>query len=107
MSQEQETKNKPSVDIQALILRSLPAVAVIAALMYAFREGLLLMVDWWERMPEYNHGYLIPVVAAYLLLLCAERYKTVEKRRAWTGIPVIAFGLLLLVLGELLSLIHI
>lgn len=87
--------------MQALLIRALPVVAVIAALMYAFREGLLLMVDWWERMPEYNHGYLIPVVAAYLLLLCADRYKVTEKKRAWSGLLVVLFGLMLLVLGEL------
>ncbi len=79
----------------------LPIALVLGALMYAFREGLLLMVDWWERFPEYNHGYLIPVVAAYLLLLCAERYKLIVPQRAWSGVLVIAFGLGLLVLGEL------
>jgi exosortase D (VPLPA-CTERM-specific) len=85
----------------ALWLRVLPLLAVLGALMYAFREGLLLMVSWWERMPEYNHGYLIPVVAAYLLLLCAEKYRQVKPVRAWSGLFVAVFGLLLLVLGEL------
>jgi H+/Cl- antiporter ClcA len=57
-------------------------VAVLGACFYAFREGLALMVNWWERFPEYNHGYLIPVVAAYLLLLCADRFKKATTQRA-------------------------
>jgi len=77
------------------------SVAVVAALIFSYREGLGLMVSWWERMPEYNHGYLIPVVAAYLLLLCADRYRQVRPQRAWSGLFVVLFGLLLLVLGEL------
>jgi len=93
---EQNVASKPPV-----WLRLLPAVALLGALMYAYREGLLLMVNWWERMPEYNHGYLIPVVAAYLLLLCAEKYRQATTKRAWTGLLVLMFGLLLLVLGEL------
>ena len=44
--------------------RLLGPILILAAALYAFRDGLLLMVNWWERMPEYNHGYLIPVVAA-------------------------------------------
>ena len=76
-------------------------VVVLGALIYAFREGLALMVNWWERFPEYNHGYLIPVVAAYLLLLCADKFKAITPKRSWSGLLVVALGLMLLVLGEL------
>jgi exosortase D (VPLPA-CTERM-specific) len=77
------------------------AILVFAALLYAFRDGLLLMVDWWEESPEYNHGYLIPVVAAYLLLLCADKFRETPRRRALSGLLVVGTGLLLLILGEL------
>jgi len=79
----------------------LTAVVLLAALLFAFREGLLLMVDWWETSPEYNHGYLIPFVAAYLLLLCAERFNKTVRRTAPGGLIVVGVGLMLLVLGEL------
>ena len=81
--------------------RLLGPILILAAALYAFRDGLLLMVNWWERMPEYNHGYLIPVVAAYLLLLCAERFKQVDKERSWTGLLLFLLGLAMLVLGEM------
>jgi exosortase D (VPLPA-CTERM-specific) len=82
-------------------IRVLGPILILAAALYAFRDGLLLMVNWWERMPEYNHGYLIPVVAAYLLLLSADRFKTVEKKRSLTGLLLFIFGLAMLVLGEM------
>ena len=81
----------------------LPAVVMCGGLIYALQEGLWLMVNWWENKPEYNHGYLIAFVAAYLLLLCAERFKQVETHRAWSGLLVVAFGLILLLLGEMSS----
>jgi exosortase D (VPLPA-CTERM-specific) len=76
------------------------AILMLAALLFAYRDGLLLMVDWWERMPEYNHGYIIPFVAAYMLLVCAEDFRGIRRERAWSGLIVVGLGLLLLVLGE-------
>ena len=76
------------------------AALLLGALFYAFRDGLLLMVNWWERMPEYNHGYIIPFVAAYMLLVCAEEFRAIQHARAWSGLLVVGLGLLLLVLGE-------
>jgi exosortase D (VPLPA-CTERM-specific) len=87
--------------VRPVWLRALPVLVLLGALMYAYRDGLLLMVNWWERMPEYNHGYLIPVVAAYLLLLSADKFRQATLRRAWSGLFVVVFGLMLLVLGEL------
>jgi exosortase D (VPLPA-CTERM-specific) len=102
MSEDKKSTSVSDAPKNPVPLANLVAIAaVLGALMYAFREGLALMVNWWERFPEYNHGYLIPVVAAYLLLLCADKYRKIEPRRAWSGLLVIALGLLLLVLGEL------
>ena len=102
MSQDKDQKAASGgVALQSFGVALLPVILMLAALLYAYRDGLLLMVDWWERMPEYNHGYLIPVVAAYLLLLCADRYRQIIPQRAWSGLLIILLGLTLLVLGEL------
>jgi len=78
-----------------------PAVLIFATILYAYREGLGLMVDWWEKKEEYNHGYLIPLVAAYLLLLQAERFHNTDIRGSWSGLLVVLASVALLVLGEL------
>jgi exosortase D (VPLPA-CTERM-specific) len=79
----------------------LPAVLIIFALFVVFREGLGLMVNWWENKEEYNHGYLIPVVAAYLLLLRADAFRKISAEGSWSGLVIVLAGLLMLVLGEL------
>lgn len=79
----------------------LPAALVTIALLAVFREGLGLMVNWWENKEEYNHGYLIPFVAAYLLLLRADAFRNTAIAGSWSGILVVLLGLFLLVLGEL------
>ncbi|MGI9315875.1 MAG: VPLPA-CTERM-specific exosortase XrtD [bacterium] len=103
MSEEKvDSGETSSAEKISLPIFNLAAItAVLGALIFAFREGLGLMVNWWERFPEYNHGYLIPVVAAYLLLLCADKYRAIKTQRAWSGLMVLALGLMLLVLGEL------
>jgi len=92
-----------AVDSRAAIdwIAVVSAVLVFLAVLYAFRDGLLQMVDWWEYSPEYNHGYLIPVVAAYILLLTANRFRLIAQQRAWSGLIVFGIGLFLLILGEL------
>jgi exosortase D (VPLPA-CTERM-specific) len=101
MSEGNQNNKKAAAEWSFSLGAVLPILVLLAVALYAYREGLLLMLNWWERMPEYNHGYLIPVVAAYMLLLCAERFESTPKQQSWSGLLVVGFGILLLVLGEL------
>ncbi len=79
----------------------LPGVLILITVLVVYREGLGLMVNWWEKKPEYNHGYLIPVVAAYLLLLRADAFRRADISGSWSGLWVLLVGLVMFVLGEL------
>ena len=74
---------------------------VISALMYViFRDGLHHMVGYWSNREEYSHGFMIPVIAAFLIW---QRKDILEKMRfsgAWTGTVIVLIGLALFVLGE-------
>ena len=48
------------------LLAVIAGIAVIVALA-AFSGGLLSLIDRWSRQEEYSHGFLIPVVAAWML----------------------------------------
>jgi len=89
MSEEKIDGGRALVWSTSVLLGIGIAALLLGALFYAFRDGLLLMVNWWERMPEYNHGYIIPFVAAYMLLVCAEDFRTVQQVRAWSGLLVV------------------
>lgn len=84
-----------------LIARLLPLLLIIAMLALIYRSGLSLMWTWWSNKPEYNHGFLIPVVALYLLLLRAPDFQLVEKKASWAGLVIILAGLLGFLVGEL------
>lgn len=78
------------------------AIAGIA-LLFLFRAGLANMVGQWEQA-EYSHGYLIPLVAAYMALEQGRRLRDVELQPSWSGLVVLAISLGLLAIGELSAL---
>ncbi|MEC9375818.1 MAG: VPLPA-CTERM-specific exosortase XrtD [Pseudomonadota bacterium] len=77
------------------------ASTILAGLIFIFREGLSVMLSWWENSPEYNHGYLIPFVAVYLALLKADAIRKIKFSGSRSGFPILLLGLSLLYVGEL------
>jgi exosortase len=63
---------------------------------------LLLWVYWptlveserlWARNPQYSHGYLVPIFAAFLLWLRRDRLKTDTLAPSWWGLPLVILAL--------------
>jgi len=70
--------------------------ALMAAMYYRVLVGQVMV--WW-RDPDYSHGFLVPIFAAYLVW---EKRKIILNKRVaptWTGVPVVALGLVVLLLG--------
>lgn len=76
-------------------------VAIIGVLFAAVYHRVLtgLVRTWWVN-PDFSHGFLVPIFAAYLVW--AKRKTLLEKHAAPTssGIAVVALGLVVLLLGE-------
>ena len=77
------------------------ALLALACVGFLFRDALYLMENWWSEKEEYNHGYLIPAVAAYLLLLRAEPFSRLDTHASWIGPVLVLFSVFAYVLGEL------
>jgi exosortase D (VPLPA-CTERM-specific) len=76
------------------------AVAAVLCVV-AFRGGLFELVRRWSTQDEYNHGFLIPVISAWLLW---QRRKALVKacgQSHWVGPLLVAVSIVMLVLGEL------
>lgn len=78
------------------------AVALVVILMYW--DGLTYLVEQWTGSEEYSHGFLIPLVAAYLLWQNKAALQRLDLRGSWLGVVVVAMGLMLFLLGELSTL---
>ncbi len=80
------------------------AVAVFIGLI--FSDGFAWMFEKWQQ-EEYNHGYLIPVVALYLLWLRVDRLESASLSGSWVGPLFVVAALAAFVLGELSSIYQI
>ncbi|MEE8057516.1 MAG: VPLPA-CTERM-specific exosortase XrtD [Pseudomonadales bacterium] len=77
-------------------------VLAVGALGFIFYDGLELMVKWWER-DEYSHGYMIPLVAFYLIWQKQEELPAAVIKGSWTGVALLVVGLFVFLMGELSS----
>ncbi len=84
------------------LLWLLLAVA-LAGVGLIFYDALTHMVDWWSSREEYSHGFLIPVVSAYLIW--QRRWDLARERftGSWAGLALVLAGLAIGLFGELSS----
>lgn len=76
--------------VAALILATLP-----------FTEALDQLYDIWNLKPEYSHGVLIPLISLILVWRQRNWLASTPYEGSWSGLPIIAAGLLLWFVGDL------
>jgi exosortase len=57
-----------------------------------------LVTDWWQ-IPDFSHGFLVPLFAAFLVWEKRKTLRDTKVAPAWSGIAVMALGLVILLLG--------
>ncbi|MBK1725257.1 VPLPA-CTERM-specific exosortase XrtD [Thiocystis violacea] len=75
------------------------ALAMVV-LFWIFFEGLTSMIRAWDS-EEYSHGYLLPLVSAFLIWQRSALLAQTPFQPSWLGILVTLFSLFLYVAGEL------
>ncbi len=74
--------------------------ALLAILLIALydRIAIKLAMDWYN-FPDSSHGLLIPFFVAFLLWDRRQSLGKVAVQPSWTGVPLVALGLLVLLVG--------
>lgn len=74
--------------------------AIIVALLVAvyFRIAIKLFIDWYN-IPDYSHGFLVPLFSAFLIWDKRKTLSTVKVEQTWSGIPLILLAIVVLILG--------
>ena len=86
----------------ANVLLVFMGVLAFGVLITIYYDGLLRMVNYWNR-DEYSHGYMIPLVAVFLLLQKWDALRDVAIKGQAYGVPILLVGVFLFFLGELSS----
>ena len=79
--------------------RSVALLAAVVLLVY-YRVFAKLAFDWYD-LPDYSHGFLVPIFSLFLLWDRRSEVRAAAQhaRPSWRGIPIVLFGLGVLVLG--------
>jgi exosortase len=78
-----------------------PGAALVLVLAYLYLTILHRLVDEWWTDPNFSHGFFVPPFAAFLIWKNRDRLRTVTVRPSFSGLAVVALGLVVLVLGVL------
>jgi exosortase D (VPLPA-CTERM-specific) len=84
---------------RAQLLMVLLAVAALVLLFYNTFNYLFWV---WHR-EEYSHGFLIPLISAFLLWQRRERFAQTQFRASWAGVALAAVGMAIYFLGTVAS----
>jgi exosortase len=73
----------------------LPVAITLAALLWAFWTTFAELAQTWHTNPQYSHGFLVPVFAAFLLWLRRDKLNLAACKPSVWGLVLIAAGLTL------------
>nr|WP_213804111.1 exosortase/archaeosortase family protein [Granulicella sp. dw_53] len=75
-------------------------VAVLVLLLIAvyFRIAGKLVFDWYD-IPDYSHGFLVPLFSIYIMWENREVLRNTSVRPSWSGLPLVLLGLAIVILG--------
>jgi len=74
---------------------------LVAVLILLYASVLKLLVFQWYNDPDYSHGFLVPVLSAFLIWQRRDKLRLIPLRPSPWGMVIVAGSLGLLVLGSL------
>src|SRR5580698_9407269 len=72
------------------------AIAILMAVIY-YRVGVKLVYDWYT-IPDYSHGFLVPLFSLFLLWDKREALRDTPVRQSWAGVPLVILSIVILIL---------
>jgi exosortase D (VPLPA-CTERM-specific) len=76
----------------------------VGLMLLIFGNALRQMIQHWIERPEYSHGFLLPMVALFLVWQKQDRLRKLQFLGSWLGFALAALGVALFYVGELSTL---
>jgi exosortase D (VPLPA-CTERM-specific) len=77
-------------------------LGILAALLLWLYGSTLahLVLQWWQD-PNFSHGFFVPLFSAFVLWQERGELARLTPRPSWTGLPIVAFGLCVMIVGRM------
>ena len=75
-------------------------LAMLPLFWLAFGEGISEIFKSWQ-LPVYSYVYMIPFIVGFLVWQQKDRLEKLPYPGSWTGVAIVIFGIILLVVGSL------
>ncbi len=92
-----------SAQASAIYISLIVSICVVVGL-FTFSESLLELIRRWRVQEEYSHGFLIPVIVAWLLWTRRDALVASIGRPSWAGPSLILLAAAMHIVGKLSSL---
>ena len=74
------------------------AIIVVLLCILYYHVAIKLVYDWYT-IPDYSHGFLVPLFAAFLIWDKRNVLSAIPIRQTWSGIVLVVFSIAVLILG--------
>ncbi len=95
-----ESLNVPASTVLKSIPRWQPGVLALISLWLYWPTIVHLVGQWWHD-PNFSHGFVVPLFAAYVIRQERDRLAQILTRPSWSGLIVLCAGLGILTIGRL------
>lgn len=76
-------------------------VVFALAFLYAYWQAILPMIADWRTDPNYSHGFLVPLIAAYVAWERRQEILAATRKPSSSGLALVGGGLILFLIGHL------
>lgn len=77
-------------------------VAALGALcLWLYASTLAHLIGQWWRDPNFSHGFFVPLFSGFVVWQERHRLAKLRRKPSWSGLVVLVFALVLLLLGQL------
>jgi exosortase len=77
-------------------------LAILGALiLWLYWSTLAHLVGQWWQDPNFSHGFFVPLFSAFVLWQERERLSRIRNSPSWSGLPILALGMCVLIIGQM------
>ncbi len=70
-------------------------------LLWLYAPTLLHLARQWRHDPNFSHGFFVPIFSGFVIWQDRPRLARLQPQPSWWGLPILGFGLSLLIIGQL------